>query len=54
MREKNFVLADKIYRLKLVNDRKNLSSAIMSDMIILILKDKEGNNEIEDIFNDIW
>lgn len=54
VREKNFVLADKLYRLKLINDRKNLSPAIMSDMIILILKDKEGNNEIEDIFNDIW
>ena len=52
--EKNFVLADKLYRLKLINDRKNLSPAMMSDMIILILKAKEGNNEIEYIFNDIW
>ncbi|MBR0070274.1 MAG: hypothetical protein IJP97_07250 [Synergistaceae bacterium] len=54
VREKDFMLADKIYRLKLINDRKNLSAAIMSDMIILTLKDKEGSNEIEDIFNDIW
>ena len=52
VREKDFMLADKLYRLKLINDRKNLSPAMMSDMIILILK--EGNSEIEDIFNDIW
>ena len=55
----DFILADKIYRLKLIADRKNLSPAMMSDMIILTLKDikdkdKEGNIEIEHIFNDIW
>ncbi len=60
--ENNFVLADKIYRLKLLNDRKNLSPAMMSDIIILTLKDKtdktdkteERSIEIEHILNDIW
>ena len=54
--EKNFVLADKICRLKLIADRKNLSVPMMSDMIILTLKDnaKERSIEIEDILNDIW
>lgn len=61
--EKDFLLADRINRLKLINDRKNLSPAMMSDMIILILKDKEkekdkdkekeGSIEIEHIFDDI-
>ena len=53
---KNFVLADKICRLKLIADRKNLSVPMMSDMIILTLKDnaKERSIEIEDILNDIW
>lgn len=59
--ENDFILADKIYRLKLIADRKNLSAAMMSDIIILTLKDikdkdkdKERSREIEHIFNDIW
>lgn len=57
--EKDFLLANRINRLKLINDRKNLSPAMMSDMIILALKDKdkdndkEGSIEIEHIFDDI-
>ncbi len=50
--ENDFVLADKICRLKLLNDMKNLSPAMMSDIIILTLK--ERSNEIERILNDIW
>lgn len=50
--ENDFVLADKIYKLKLVADRKNLSASMMSDMVILTLK--ERSIEIEHIFNDIW
>ena len=50
--ERNYVLADKINRLSLIADRKNLSGAMMRDIIILTLK--ERSKEIEDIFNDIW
>ena len=56
LRMKDFMTAEKICRLKLLNDRKNLSPAMMSDMIILTLKhdkDKEGSIEIEHIFDDI-
>lgn len=59
LNERDYILADRINRLKLINDRKNLSPAMMSDMIILALKDKDNDNdkegsiEIEHIFDDI-
>ena len=48
---KDYVLAEKMYGMKLIADRKNLSASMMSDMIILTLK--EGSSEIEHILNDI-
>lgn len=49
--QKNFVLAEKVNRLKIIAGRKNLSVPLLCDMIILTLR--EGNNYLEYIFNDL-
>ena len=52
---KNFMLARKIDKLRVIAEKKNLSVPFMCDIIILTLKELKGDNHnIEDIFNDIW
>ncbi|MBR6901594.1 MAG: hypothetical protein IKN30_05990 [Synergistaceae bacterium] len=49
---KNFMLANKIDKLRILADKKNLSVPFLCDVIILTLKGE--NQKIEAIFNDIW
>ena len=48
----NFMLAEKIDRLRITAEKKNLSVPFLCDIIILTLKGE--NKNIENIFNDIW
>ena len=47
---KNFILAYKIEKLRLISGKKNLSVSMLCDIIIMILK--EGNLNFEYILDD--
>ncbi|MBR2208625.1 MAG: hypothetical protein IJ859_07445 [Synergistaceae bacterium] len=49
---KNFLLANKIDRLRVMAEKKNLSVQFLCDIIILTLKGE--NQNFENIFDDIW
>ena len=49
---KNFVLAEKINKLRVMAEKENLSVAFLCDIIILTLKGE--NQNLENIFSDIW
>ena len=48
----DFFLANKIDKLRVIADKKNLSVNLLCDIIILTLKGE--NKNIEDIFNNLW
>ena len=57
--EKNFALAEKIEKIKIAANKKNLSVPLLCDIILLILRksdfnSREENINFEYIFNDIW
>ena len=47
----DFVRAERVYRLKVIAEKKNLSVPMLCDMILLTLR--EENIDIDDIFNDL-
>ena len=49
---KNFLLANKIDKLRVMAEKKNLSAAFLCDIIILMLKGE--NKNLENIFDNIW
>lgn len=49
---KNFILADKINRLRVMAAKKNLSVTFLCDVIIMILKGE--NQNFENILDDLW
>jgi len=49
---KNFLLANKINKLRVMAEKKNLSVQFLCDIIILTLKGE--NQNLENIFDDIW
>ncbi|MBR1485680.1 MAG: hypothetical protein IJ597_00300 [Synergistaceae bacterium] len=49
---KNFVLAEKINKIRVMAEKENLSVAFLCDIIILTLKGE--NQNLENIFSDIW
>lgn len=49
---KNFILADKIDRLRVMAEKKNLTILFLCDVIIMTLKGE--NQNLENIFDDIW
>ena len=48
----DFMSANKIDKLRVIAEKKNLSANFLCDIIILTLKGE--NKNIENIFNDIW
>lgn len=49
---KNFVFAEKINKLRVMAAKENLTAAFVCDIIILTLKGE--NQNLENIFSDIW
>ena len=47
----DFMRSERVYRLKLIAEKKNLSVPMLCDMILLTLR--EENIDIDDIFNDL-
>ncbi|MBQ7592794.1 MAG: hypothetical protein IJU48_00395 [Synergistaceae bacterium] len=48
----DFVKAERVYKVKLIAEKKNLNVPMLCDMILLTLR--EENINIDDIFNDFW